>query len=114
MVHAVVDDCDENDRPPLEFEVEKVVRGFFRPDLFRDYSSYSVLFEQEDRGLPLISQCAGSDASDADYFGDGGEQPSKRRAGDVWQGGRARLAQGGRLLAHAGLGQEHLDALLGG
>ena len=31
--------ANEHDRPALEFELEKVVRGFFRPDLFFDYIS---------------------------------------------------------------------------
>jgi HsdR family type I site-specific deoxyribonuclease len=35
----------ENDRPLLEFELEKVVRGFFAPELLLDYLSYFVLFE---------------------------------------------------------------------
>jgi type I restriction enzyme R subunit len=43
--------ADENDKPALEFELEKVVRGFFRPDLFLDYVRYFVLFEQDGDGL---------------------------------------------------------------
>ena len=35
------------DQPAVEFELEKVVRGFFRPDLFLDYVRYFVLFEQD-------------------------------------------------------------------
>jgi type I restriction enzyme R subunit len=35
----------ENDRPLLEFELEKVVRGFFAPELLLDYLRYFVLFE---------------------------------------------------------------------
>ncbi len=42
---------DENDRPLLEFELEKVVRGFFAPELLLDYLRYFVLFEQSDEGL---------------------------------------------------------------
>ena len=34
--------ADEKDRPVLEFELEKIVRGFFRPDLFLDYIRYFV------------------------------------------------------------------------
>src|ERR1700751_1466349 len=49
--------ADENDRPALEFELEKVVRGFFRPDLFLDYIRYFVLFEQD--GDALIKKIAG-------------------------------------------------------
>ena len=42
---------DENDRPLLEFELEKVVQGFFAPELLLDYLRYFVLFEQSDGGL---------------------------------------------------------------
>jgi type I restriction enzyme R subunit len=38
----------ENDRPLLEFELEKVVRGFFAPELLLDYLRYFVLFETAD------------------------------------------------------------------
>ncbi len=38
----------ENDRPLLEFELEKVVRGFFAPELLLDYLRYFVLFEMAD------------------------------------------------------------------
>ena len=49
--------ANENDKPTLEFELEKVVRGFFRPDLFLDYIRYFVLFEQD--GDALIKKIAG-------------------------------------------------------
>lgn len=48
---------NENDRPLLEFELEKVVRGFFAPGLLLDYLRYFVLFEQSDDGL--IKKIAG-------------------------------------------------------
>jgi type I restriction enzyme R subunit len=48
---------NENDRPLLEFELEKVVRGFFSPELLLDYLRYFVLFEQGDDGL--IKKIAG-------------------------------------------------------
>lgn len=41
----------EHDRPPLEYELEKVVRGFFAPDLLLDYLRYFVLFEPGDEGI---------------------------------------------------------------
>ena len=48
---------DENDKPPLEFEIEKVIRGFFDRTLFLDYIRHFVLFEDtEDR---LIKKIAG-------------------------------------------------------
>ncbi|MFM9879173.1 MAG: type I restriction endonuclease subunit R [Burkholderiaceae bacterium] len=39
---------NENDRPLLEYELEKVVRGFFAPALLLDYLRYFVLFEMVD------------------------------------------------------------------
>ncbi|MCX8039943.1 MAG: type I restriction endonuclease subunit R, partial [Planctomycetota bacterium] len=42
---------NENDRPLVQFELEKVVRGFFAPELLLDYLRYFVLFEQADDGL---------------------------------------------------------------
>lgn len=42
---------NENDRPLLEFELEKVVRGFFAPALLLDYLRYFVLFEDGDDGI---------------------------------------------------------------
>jgi type I restriction enzyme R subunit len=37
---------DENDKPLLEYELEKVVRGFFDRALFLDYIRFFVLFEE--------------------------------------------------------------------
>jgi type I restriction enzyme, R subunit len=48
---------NENDRPLLEFELEKVVRGFFAPALLLDYLRYFILFEQGDDGI--IKKIAG-------------------------------------------------------
>lgn len=48
---------NENDRPLLEFELEKVVRGFFAPELLLDYLRYFILFEQGDDGV--IKKIAG-------------------------------------------------------
>jgi type I restriction enzyme R subunit len=45
------------DKPVLALELEKVVRGFFRPDLFLDYVRYFVLFEQD--GDAIIKKIAG-------------------------------------------------------
>ena len=41
----------EADRPLLEFELEKMIRGFFAPDLLLDYLRYFILFEQGESGL---------------------------------------------------------------
>ena len=48
---------NEDDRPLLEYQLEKVVRGFFDPELFLDYLRYFVLFE--DDGDSLIKKIAG-------------------------------------------------------
>jgi type I restriction enzyme R subunit len=48
---------DQDDRPLLEFELEKVVRGFFAPELLLDYLRYFVLFEDTDAGI--IKKIAG-------------------------------------------------------
>ncbi|ANJ68447.1 DEAD/DEAH box helicase [Halothiobacillus diazotrophicus] len=48
---------NENDRPLLEFELEKMVRGFFAPELLLDYLRYFILFEQGDDGI--IKKIAG-------------------------------------------------------
>lgn len=42
---------DENDRPLLEFELEKMIRGFFAPDLLLDYLRHFILFEPSESGL---------------------------------------------------------------
>ena len=49
--------ANENDKPKVEFELENVVRGFFRPDLFLDYVRYFILYE--DDGGRLIKKIAG-------------------------------------------------------
>jgi type I restriction enzyme R subunit len=41
----------ENDKPLLEFELEKMVRGFFAPELLLDYLRYFILFEQGEDGI---------------------------------------------------------------
>ncbi|MCR9117373.1 MAG: type I restriction endonuclease subunit R, partial [bacterium] len=48
---------NEDDRPLLEYQLEKVVRGFFDPELFLDYLRYFVLFE--DDGDTVIKKIAG-------------------------------------------------------
>lgn len=48
---------NENDKPLLEFELEKVVRGFCAPHLLLDYLYYFILFEPE--GDTLIKKIAG-------------------------------------------------------
>ncbi|HEX5311118.1 type I restriction endonuclease subunit R [Aquabacterium sp.] len=49
--------ANENDRPRLQMELETVVRGFFKPELFLDYVRHFVLFEQD--GDSIIKKIAG-------------------------------------------------------
>ncbi|MCZ8013665.1 MAG: type I restriction endonuclease subunit R [Gemmatimonas sp.] len=47
----------ENDRPRLQMELETLVRGFFKPELFLDYVRHFVLFEQD--GDNIVKKIAG-------------------------------------------------------
>ncbi len=47
----------EDDKPVLEFEAEKIVRGFFDRELFLDYLKHFILFEQD--GDRLVKKIAG-------------------------------------------------------
>ncbi|QNM97109.1 type I restriction endonuclease subunit R [Chitinimonas koreensis] len=49
--------ANEDDRPRLQMELETVVRGFFKPELFLDYVRHFVLFEQD--GDAIIKKIAG-------------------------------------------------------
>lgn len=48
---------DENDKPVVEFEMEKVIRGFFDRELFLDYLRHFILFELD--GDRIIKKIAG-------------------------------------------------------
>jgi len=48
---------DEDDKPLLEYELEKVTRGFFDRELLLDYIRHFVLFEQD--GDTIIKKIAG-------------------------------------------------------
>jgi type I restriction enzyme R subunit len=48
---------NEDDKPLLEYELEKVVKGFFDPELLLDYIRYFVIFEQE--GDIVVKKIAG-------------------------------------------------------
>ncbi|MFK5926973.1 MAG: type I restriction endonuclease subunit R [Desulfuromusa sp.] len=48
---------DENDKPLLEYEMEKVVKGFFNRELLLDYLRYFILFEKDDGNI--IKKIAG-------------------------------------------------------
>ncbi len=47
----------EDDKPLMEYELEKVVKGFFDPALLLDYLRYFVIFEQD--GDKVIKKIAG-------------------------------------------------------
>lgn len=47
----------EDDKPLLEFQLETMVRGFFKPDLLLDYIRYFILFETDHDSL--IKKIAG-------------------------------------------------------
>lgn len=38
---------NQDDRPLADYELEKIIKGFFNPELFLDYIRYFVLFEQD-------------------------------------------------------------------
>ena len=48
---------NEDDKPVVEFEIEKIVRGFFDRALFLDYLKHFILFEQD--GDRLVKKIAG-------------------------------------------------------
>lgn len=48
---------NENDQPRLEYELEKIARGFFAPDLFLDYIHHFIIFEED--GNQPIKKIAG-------------------------------------------------------
>lgn len=96
---------NEDDKPLLEYDLEKVVKGFFNRELLLDYLRYFVLFEKD--GDDIIKKIAGyhqfhavreavrvtviaSKTPDSDVVGDeraiyGKEViPGSRKAGVVW------------------------------
>lgn len=48
---------NEDDKPVLEYQLEILIRGFFKPDYLLEYLRYFVLFEQD--GDHLIKKIAG-------------------------------------------------------
>jgi type I restriction enzyme R subunit len=48
---------NEDDKPVVEFEIEKIVRGFLDRELFLDYLKYFILFEQD--GDKIVKKIAG-------------------------------------------------------
>lgn len=75
VVHAVGTIANKNDKPALEFELEKVVRGLFGRTCFLITFVFRALragrrrADQEDRALPSIPRRAGGGARDADRHG---------------------------------------------
>ncbi len=49
--------ANENDKPLFDFQLETLVKGFFKPELFLDYIRYFILFEQD--GDTIIKKIAG-------------------------------------------------------
>jgi type I restriction enzyme, R subunit len=49
--------ANEDDRPRLQMELETLVRGFFKPELFLDYVRHFVLFQQD--GDTIVKKIAG-------------------------------------------------------
>jgi len=45
----------EDDKPQLEFELEKIIRGFFDRTLFLDYLKNFILYEQDERIIKKIA-----------------------------------------------------------
>lgn len=48
---------DEDDKPLLEFQLETMVKGFFKPELLLDYLHYFILFENDNDSV--IKKIAG-------------------------------------------------------
>ncbi|MEM1011201.1 MAG: type I restriction endonuclease subunit R [Planctomycetota bacterium] len=47
--------ASESDKPTVEMELERVVRGFFRPDLLLDYLRHFILFEGDEEIVKKIA-----------------------------------------------------------
>jgi type I restriction enzyme R subunit len=95
---------NENDKPVLEYEMEKVVRGFFNRELLLDYLKNFILYEQD--GDRIIKKIAGyhqfhavreavrttvsasqpslGEAEPSAHTSGKGTVPGSRKAGVVW------------------------------
>jgi len=49
--------ANENDKPKFEYQLETLVKGFFKPELFLDYIRFFILYEQD--GDTTIKKIAG-------------------------------------------------------
>jgi type I restriction enzyme R subunit len=95
----------EDDKPLLEYELEKVVKGFFDRELLLDYLRYFILFEQDDGNtikkiagyhqfhavreavrVTLIASAPSAPEKISDQRATWGNevQPGSRKAGVVW------------------------------
>lgn len=96
---------NEDDKPLLEYELEKVVKGFFDRELLLDYLRYFILFEQDDGNtikkiagyhqfhavreavrVTLIASAPAAQEQISDQRATWGQevQPGCRKAGVVW------------------------------
>jgi len=96
---------NEDDKPLLEYELEKVVKGFFERELLLDYLRYFILFEQDDGSsikkiadyhqfhavreavrVTLIASAPAATELISDQRATWGKevQPGSRKAGVVW------------------------------
>ncbi|MCS6245238.1 MAG: type I restriction endonuclease subunit R [Opitutus sp.] len=96
---------NEDDRPVVEYEIEKIIRGFFDRALFLDYLKHFILFEQDGdrlvkkiagyhqfhavreavRVTVIAAQAAASDSVEEPRASYGTEVvPGSRKAGVVW------------------------------
>ena len=112
--------ANEDDKPQLEYQLETLIRGFFNPAYLLDYLRYFVLFEQD--GDRLIKKIAGyhqfhgvREAVRVTLIAAREQDEERQGQGtprDLWRGSSSGLQEGRRLLAHPGIGQEHLHGLL--
>lgn len=92
---------NENDRPIVEYELEKLIRGFFATDLLLDYLRYFILYENSDTSGGLIKKIAAyhqfhgirqatlaaviaSSNSDGESIQDAKVKPGSKKGGIIW------------------------------
>ncbi|HDR0999025.1 type I restriction endonuclease subunit R [Pasteurella multocida] len=49
---------NENDKPMVEWQLDTLIRGFFRPDLFTDYLRFFILFERNEKNRLIKKQAS--------------------------------------------------------
>jgi type I restriction enzyme R subunit len=96
---------NEDDRPLLAYQLEAVVKGFFKPDLFLDYLRFFVLYEQDGEFLikkiaayhqfhavrnaveaTIIAANIGNEPTEKKKVANGQRQPvsGSKKAGVIW------------------------------